>query len=110
VPRLAAAFPIPTALTEVTGGSGAAASCSTPRAPAARESAQLVCLFRRAWARTLYLVSLVLFLVAMYRVFFLADVADVMSGQHIAVEVVLLALSLLAVWLAHVSQSKGILR
>ena len=43
-------------------------------------------LLRRAWALPLYIVSVVFFLVALYRAFILANVASVMSGPHIAVE------------------------
>jgi hypothetical protein len=67
-------------------------------------------LLRRAWALPLYLVSMVLFMVAMYRAFVLAEVAGVMSGTHIAVELVFVALSILAVWFAHGSKSKGMLK
>ena len=66
-------------------------------------------LLRRAWALPLYIISMVLFMVAMYRAFILADVAGAMSGPHIAIEVVFVALSILAVWFAHESKSKGIL-
>src|SRR5262249_49624722 len=37
-------------------------------------------LWRRAWALPLYIISLVFFLVALYRAFILANVASVMSG------------------------------
>ena len=67
-------------------------------------------LLRRVWALPLYLVSLVFFLIALYRAFVLANVASVMSGAHIAVELVFLALSIFAVWFAHENKSRGILR
>lgn len=67
-------------------------------------------LLRRAWALPLYVVSLIFFLVALYRAFFLANVASVMSGGHIATELFFLALSIFAIWFAHANKSKGILR
>lgn len=66
-------------------------------------------LLRRAWALPLYFISLLFFLVALYRAFFLANVASVMSGPHIAVELVFIALGIFAVWFAHENKSKGIL-
>lgn len=50
-------------------------------------------LLRRAWALPLYIFSVVFFLAALYRAFVLANVASVMSGPHIAVEVVFLLLA-----------------
>lgn len=67
-------------------------------------------LLRRAWALPLYVISMVLFMVAFYRAFALADVASVMSGPHIAVELVFIVFSVFAVWFAHENQSKGILK
>jgi len=67
-------------------------------------------LLRRAWALPLYVVSVVFFLVALYRAFVLANVAGVMSAPHIAVELVFLALGIFAVWFARKSKSKSILR
>ncbi len=67
-------------------------------------------LLRRAWALPLYIVSLVLFVVALYRAFVLAKVAGVMSGPHIGVEVVFVALNIFAVWFAYASRSKGLLK
>ena len=67
-------------------------------------------LLRRAWALPLYIISVVFFLAALYRAFFLANVASVMSGPHIAVELVFVALSIFAVWFAHEYKSKGILK
>ena len=66
-------------------------------------------LLRRAWALPLYIISVVFFLVALYRAFILANVASVMSGPHIAVEFVFLALSVFAVWFTHESKLRGIL-
>ena len=66
-------------------------------------------LLRRAWALPLYIISVVFFLVALYRAFILANVASVMSGPHIAVEFVFLALSVFAVWFTHESKSRRIL-
>jgi hypothetical protein len=69
------------------------------------------CLFlRRAWALRFFVVSLLLFMVALYRAFILADVAEVMSGGHIATEIVFLLLGIFAVWLARWGESRGILR
>lgn len=65
---------------------------------------------RRTWALPLYVASLLLFVVALYRAFVLADVASVMSGGHIATEIVFLALSIYAVCLSWWSKSRGILR
>jgi len=45
----------------------------------------------------------------MYRAFVVAHVARVMSGAHVAIEIVFVALSLFAVWFAHHGKSKGIL-
>jgi hypothetical protein len=67
-------------------------------------------LVRRAWALPLYVISVVCFLIAFYRAFILANVASVMSGSHIAVELVFLALSVFAVWFAQESKSRGILK
>jgi hypothetical protein len=69
------------------------------------------CLFlRRAWALRFFVVSLLLFMVALYRAFILADVADVMSSGHIATEIVFLLLSIFAVWFARWGTSRGMLR
>lgn len=70
----------------------------------------MLLLLRRAWALPFYIVSLILFMFAMYRAFVLADAASVMSGAHIAVELVFIGLSILAIWFAHVSRSKGVLK
>lgn len=67
-------------------------------------------LLRRAWAVPLYLLSLVLFLATLFRAFVLANAADVMSGPHIATQVVFVVLSVLALWFARWSASRGILR
>lgn len=70
-----------------------------------------VCLLlRRAWALPLYLISLVLFLATLYRAFVLARVSSVMSGPHIATEIVFVALGIVAVWFARRSKSTGILK
>lgn len=66
-------------------------------------------LLRRAWVLPLYIISTVCFLVALYRAFILANAARVMSGAHIGVEAVFVALSIFAVWFAHENRSKGIL-
>jgi len=65
-------------------------------------------LLRRAWALPLYICSIVFFLVALFRAFVLANVASVMSGSHIAVELVFVALSIFAVWFAKENRSKRI--
>jgi len=67
-------------------------------------------LLRRAWALPLYIISVVFFLVALYRAFVLANVSSVMSGPHISVELVFLALSIFAVWFARENKSKGVLK
>ncbi len=67
-------------------------------------------LLRRAWALPLYIISVVFFLGALFRGFVLADVSSVMSGSHIAVEIVFLALSFFGVWFARQNKLKGILR
>ena len=67
-------------------------------------------LLRRAWALPLYVVSLVFFLLALFRAFVLADVASVMSAGHIAIEVVFVALSVFAIWFARTNKSKRVLR
>ena len=67
-------------------------------------------LLRRAWSLPLYVVSLPFFLLALYRAFFVANVADVMSGAHISVEFVFLGLNIFAIWFAWTSKGKGILK
>ena len=67
-------------------------------------------LLRRAWAMQLYIISVVFFLVALYRAFVLANVSSVMSASHIAVEIVFLALGIFAIWFARANKSKGILK
>ncbi len=79
-------------------------------AAASRLLGAIALLLRRAWALPLYIISIVFFVVALYRAFILADVASVMSGPHIAVELVFVALSIFAVWFAHENKSKGILK
>jgi len=67
-------------------------------------------LLRRAWALPLYIISVVFFLGALYRAFVLANVSSVMSGAHISIELVFLALGIFAVWFARENKSKGILK
>jgi len=67
-------------------------------------------LLRRAWAMQFYIISVVFFLVALYRAFVLANVSSVMSASHIAVEIVFLALGIFAIWFARANESKGILK
>jgi len=67
-------------------------------------------LLRRAWALPLYIISVVFFLAALYRAFVLANVSSVMSGAHISIELVFLALGIFAVWFARENKSKGILK
>jgi hypothetical protein len=78
-------------------------------AAAARLMGALGLLLRRAWALQLYVISALFFLVALYRAFVLAEVASVMSPQHIAVEATFLALSLFAIWFAYANKRKGVL-
>ncbi len=79
-------------------------------AAASRLLGAVALFFRSAWALPLYVISLAAFLVALYRAFVLANVAEVMSGPHIAVEGVFFALSLFAIWFALDNRSKGILK
>lgn len=79
-------------------------------AAVARLLGALGLLLRRAWALPLYVISLVFFMAALYRAFFLANVASVMSSGHIATEGVFLALSAFAIWFAHRGKALGILR
>ena len=67
-------------------------------------------LLRRRWALQFYIAATVLFMIALYRAFVTAGVAGVMSGVHIAVEVVFAALSVFAVWFTYDSKSKGVSR
>ncbi len=67
-------------------------------------------LLRRVWALPLYVLSVVFFLAALYRAFVLANVASVMSGPHIGVELVFVVLSLFAVWFARKNRSTGLLK
>ncbi len=67
-------------------------------------------LLRRAWALPLYIVSVVFFLCALFRGFVLANVSSVMSGPHIVVEIVFLALSIFGIWFARQNRLNGILR
>ena len=67
-------------------------------------------LLRRAWVLPLYIVSTVCLLAALFRAFVLANVATVMSGPHIATELVFVALSIFAVWFTHENKSKGVLK
>lgn len=67
-------------------------------------------LLRRAWAQPCYVVATAFFLVALFRAFLLANVASVMSPQHIATEGLFLALSLFGIWFARMGAAKGMLR
>lgn len=67
-------------------------------------------LLRRHWALPFYAVSLVFFLVALYRAFVLANVWNVMSAPHILVEFVFLALSIFSIWFARRNIANGLLR
>lgn len=78
-------------------------------AAAARLLGAIFLLLRRAWALPLYVVSLVFFLIALYRAFVLADVGGVMSAPHIGVEVVFVALTVFAIWFAYDNKKKGVL-
>ena len=75
-----------------------------------RLSGAIGLLLRRAWVLPLYIVSTVCLLVALFRAFVLANVADVISGAHVATEVAFIALSLFAVWFASRNKARGILR
>lgn len=78
-------------------------------AAAARLLGAIALLLRRAWALPLFVLSTAAFIVALFRAFVLAGVANVMSGPHIAVEFVFLTLSLFAIWFAYVNKSTGLL-
>jgi hypothetical protein len=67
-------------------------------------------LLRSTWALPFYLVSLPFFLLALYRAFILADVAQVMSPGHIATEAVFLALGVFAIWFAYQFKANGTLK
>jgi hypothetical protein len=75
----------------------------------ARMLAAFCLLLRRAWALPLYIVSLIFFSIALYRAFVVANAATVMSGAHIGVQIVFLALSVFAIWFAGQKKSKGVL-
>jgi len=75
----------------------------------ARLLAALCLLLRRAWALPLYIVSLIFFSIALYRAFVVANAATVMSGAHIGVQIVFLALSVFTIWFAGQKKSKGVL-
>lgn len=79
-------------------------------AAAARLLGAIGLLLRRAWVLPLYFISLVFFLVALYRAFILANAASAMSGPHIAIQLVFVALSIFAVWFAYENKSRGILK
>ena len=65
---------------------------------------------RRAWALPLYVVSLALFLAALYRAFILANAAQAMSPSHIGIQVVFTSLTVFAIWFSLRNKSKGVLR
>jgi hypothetical protein len=65
---------------------------------------------RRAWALPLYVVSLAAFAVALFRAFVLGGAGEAMSGAHIAIEVVFVALGLFAIWFSRTSKTQGILQ
>lgn len=67
-------------------------------------------LVRRSWALPLYAISLPFFLLALYRAFILANVAEVMSRAHIAVEFVFLGLNVFAIWFAWSNKKRGLLK
>ena len=75
----------------------------------ARLLAALCLLIRRAWALPLYIVSLIFFSIALYRAFVVANAATVMSGAHIGVQIVFLALSVFAIWFTVQKKSNGVL-
>ena len=79
-------------------------------AAATRLLGAIALLLRRAWALPLYIISVVFFLLALYRAFVLANVASVMSGGHIAIEVVFLALGVFAIWFAYKYKTSGMLK
>ena len=79
-------------------------------AAVARLLGAIALLLRNAWALPLYIISLGFFFAALFRAFVLANVADVMSGGHIAIEVIFLALSAFGIWFAHKFKAIGVLK
>ncbi len=79
-------------------------------AAAARMVGAIGFLLQRTWALPAYVISLVFFLVALYRAFVLANVSRVMSPAHIAIEILFLALTVFAIWFAYKCNSTGLLR
>lgn len=67
-------------------------------------------LLRRAWALTLYAISLVLFLLIFIRAFFFAGITDVIRGSQVAVELLFVFLSVFAVWFAKKMRSDGLIK
>ena len=67
-------------------------------------------LLRLHWAFLLYAVSLGFVTVIMFRGFVLADVASVIRGSQVVLEVVFLSISVFAVWYAHVQSQNGVLK
>jgi hypothetical protein len=67
-------------------------------------------LFRRAFALPLFAAAALLFLVALARGFLFDNAARALSPRHIAVEIVLVVLSLYAVYFSMSARSKGYLR
>jgi hypothetical protein len=78
-------------------------------AAVARLLGAIALLLRSAWALPLYLVSLPLFLIALFRAFVLANASTVMSPGHIATEGVFVALGVFAIWFAYTFKSNGTL-
>ena len=66
-------------------------------------------LMHNSWALPSYGVSLVLVAIIMFRGFVLADVASVIRGSQVALEIAFFALSGFAVWYAYVNTNNGTL-
>jgi hypothetical protein len=67
-------------------------------------------LFRRSWAFPVYVASMILVFIIMYRGFVLANVASVIRSSQVGVEILFIALSIFAVWFAHRAKSRGLIQ
>lgn len=66
-------------------------------------------LMHNSWALPSYGVSFILVVIIMFRGFVLADVASVIRGSQIALEIAFLALSGFAVWCSYINTNNGTL-
>lgn len=67
----------------------------------------LALLMHKSLALPLYGISLFLVAVIMFRGFFLADVASVIRGSQVALEIGFLMISIFAVWFAYANTNNG---